>query len=115
MTSTLVLTIAFGLFIGYWVVSKLLTPQRPQTKPQPEEQAAHARPEPPPRSEAWFDILKVSPAASVDEIQAAFKSQIRQYHPDKVASLGPELRELAEEKSKAINTAYQEALRERGG
>jgi DnaJ-domain-containing protein 1 len=37
-----------------------------------------------------------------------------QYHPDKVASLGRELRELAESKSKEISVAYQEALVARG-
>jgi DnaJ-domain-containing protein 1 len=30
-----------------------------------------------------------------------------EYHPDKVASLGPELRALAEKKSKEINAAYE--------
>jgi preprotein translocase subunit Sec63 len=29
-----------------------------------------------------------------------------EYHPDKVATLGVELRDLAEEKSKAITAAY---------
>jgi DnaJ-domain-containing protein 1 len=29
-----------------------------------------------------------------------------QYHPDKVNSLGPEFRELAESKSKEINRAF---------
>jgi DnaJ like chaperone protein len=34
-----------------------------------------------------------------------------EYHPDKVAQLGEELRILAEAKSKEINAAYSEALR----
>jgi DnaJ like chaperone protein len=51
----------------------------------------------------------------MEEIQAAYKSLIRQYHPDKVASLGEELRNLAEQKSKAINVAYKEAQETRGG
>ena len=33
-----------------------------------------------------------------------------EYHPDKVASLGKEIRELAERKSKEINAAYRDAL-----
>jgi preprotein translocase subunit Sec63 len=31
----------------------------------------------------------------------------QQYHPDKVAALAPEIRELAEKRMKAINAAYQ--------
>jgi curved DNA-binding protein CbpA len=33
------------------------------------------------------------------------------YHPDKVAFLAPEFRELAERKMKEINAAYQQLLR----
>lgn len=36
-----------------------------------------------------------------------------QYHPDKVASLGPELRDLCERKTKEINTAYDQAMAEK--
>ncbi|MDO9548059.1 MAG: DnaJ domain-containing protein [Candidatus Marinimicrobia bacterium] len=36
------------------------------------------------------------------------------YHPDKVAKLGPEIQNLAEEKFKAINNAYQTIRKERG-
>lgn len=36
-----------------------------------------------------------------------------QYHPDKVASLGPELRDLCERKTKEINTAYDQAIAEK--
>ena len=35
---------------------------------------------------------------------------MQQYHPDRVVNLGPKLRELAEEESKAINRAYKELL-----
>ena len=37
-----------------------------------------------------------------------------QYHPDKVAGLGVELRALAERKSKEISGAYRQAMREHG-
>jgi DnaJ-domain-containing protein 1 len=32
---------------------------------------------------------------------------MRQYHPDRVATLGPELQAMAEEKAKQINCAYE--------
>jgi preprotein translocase subunit Sec63 len=36
------------------------------------------------------------------------------YHPDKVASLAAEFRELAEQRMKEINAAYAELLVRRG-
>lgn len=40
------------------------------------------------------------------ELKIAYRRKMSEYHPDKVSMLGKELRELAEEKSKAINIAY---------
>ncbi len=36
---------------------------------------------------------------------------MQEYHPDKVAHLGSELRRLAEHKAKEINAAYNALLR----
>jgi DnaJ like chaperone protein len=38
-----------------------------------------------------------------------------EYHPDKVAHLGDEIREIAARKSKEINAAYEEAIRQHQG
>ncbi len=62
-------------------------------------------------NQQWFEVLGVSPAASVAEIKAAYRAKISGYHPDRVALLAEELRELAEERSKAINDAYATAMR----
>jgi DnaJ-domain-containing protein 1 len=35
----------------------------------------------------WFEVLEVAPAASREEIKAAYRSKIFSYHPDRVASL----------------------------
>jgi len=57
--------------------------------------------------------LGVTEGAPPDEIKIAFRKEIARYHPDRVASLGRELRELAEQKAKEINWAYAAAKRER--
>jgi len=40
--------------------------------------------------EAWHETLEVDSNASLEEVKAAYKRKISQYHPDKVSSLGPE-------------------------
>lgn len=54
----------------------------------------------------WFHILSVPETSTMSEITRQYKRKISEYHPDKVASLGKELRDLAETKSKEINLAY---------
>ena len=67
----------------------------------------------PARQATWFEVLGVQPTASIDEIKAAFRQRARQYHPDRVEGLGPELREIAEKRMKQLNEAYNCAVRSR--
>lgn len=53
------------------------------------------------------EVLGVSASATIEEITEAYRKIAKMYHPDKVMSLGPEFRELAERKMKEINIAYQ--------
>lgn len=53
-----------------------------------------------------YTLLDISPQASFEEIKQAYRKRITEYHPDKVAMLGPELRRLAEEMTKKINDAF---------
>jgi hypothetical protein len=62
------------------------------------------------RKKDCFEILGLRPGASGDEIKSAYRDAIKQYHPDYVVNLGPELREVAERKTKELNAAYSEAL-----
>lgn len=54
-----------------------------------------------------YDILGVAPTATPEEISSAYRQLAKQYHPDRVAHLGPEFRDLAEQRMKEINAAYQ--------
>jgi preprotein translocase subunit Sec63 len=61
-----------------------------------------------------YQILEVDPQASDDEIEAAYRRQIAQYHPDKVAGAAKEIRELADKRAAEINSAYDQIQKIRG-
>jgi DnaJ like chaperone protein len=61
-------------------------------------------------SESSFDpyqILGIDSSASKEEIQAAYKARMHEYHPDKVAHLGEELQKVAHRKAVEIQQAYE--------
>ncbi len=63
---------------------------------------------------AWHEVLQVPADASMREITRAYRRRMSEYHPDKVAPLGEEIRQVAERRTKEINLAYEEATRQRG-
>ena len=80
-----------------------------QQQEQEAERQAHTRSQERP----WHVVLGVSPQATVDEIRRAYKKQISKYHPDKVFGLGVEFNHIAEQKTKELNIAYEQAMRDR--
>ena len=61
-----------------------------------------------------YQILEVDSQASDDDIEAAYRRQMAQYHPDKVAGAAKEIRELAEKRASDINAAYDQIQKIRG-
>jgi hypothetical protein len=78
------------------------TYQRRQSPPSGNAQADDTR--------TPYEILNVAPNASPAEIKAAYRRLANQYHPDKVAHLGKEFQELAEQRFKEIQAAYQKLV-----
>lgn len=60
-----------------------------------------------------YEVLGVSPSASDDEIKRAYRDLARKYHPDNYVD-NP-LADLAQEKMKDINEAYDAITRSRAG
>jgi DNA-directed RNA polymerase subunit RPC12/RpoP len=60
-----------------------------------------------PEVRAALNELALDEDATIDRVHRAYREVVKQYHPDMVAHLGPELRKVAEMKTKEINSAYQ--------
>lgn len=59
-----------------------------------------------------YEVLEIKEGASEEEIKAAYKRLVRKYHPDQYVN-NP-LSDLAEEKLKEINEAYDFLMKNRG-
>ena len=51
--------------------------------------------------------LGLEEEATFEHVRSAYRELVKGYHPDKVAHLGPDLRRLAEAKTKEINSVYR--------
>jgi hypothetical protein len=71
----------------------------------PERSPPPARRRPPP-ADPWA-VLGLSRGASLADAKKAFRALVTQYHPDKVAHLAPEFRELAELRTRQILAAWE--------
>lgn len=52
-------------------------------------------------------VLGVGRNATQEEIKTAYRKLVKKYHPDKVNHLGEEFKDLAEQRFKNIQEAYQ--------
>lgn len=65
-------------------------------------------------SSSAYTVLEVSPSASDEEVKTAYRKMAMKNHPDKVATLGPEVQKAAAEKFRQIQEAYETIKKERG-
>ncbi|HEX5222198.1 MAG TPA: J domain-containing protein [Verrucomicrobiae bacterium] len=61
------------------------------------------------------EILGVLPTASLAQIKTAYRSRIKECHPDRFAAMDEHSRSLAEEWTKSLNAAYELLVRETRG
>lgn len=65
-------------------------------------------------TDSAYAVLEISPSASDDEVKSAYRRMAMKNHPDKVATLGPEVQKAAAEKFRKIQEAYETIKKERG-
>jgi len=114
MSATEILVIVLGLVAGFMIVTRLMGDEKPKSRSAstPDSRAGEYDENNIPQN--WHRILGVSPTATREQVVTAYQNLIRQYHPDKVAQMGTEIRSVAERKSKSINAAYDYAVRHLG-
>ena len=61
-----------------------------------------------------YAVLQISPTATDAEVKAAYRQLALQHHPDRVATLGEDIRKAAVEKLKLINDAKDRIYKARG-
>ena len=67
---------------------------------------------PPPKSDP-YKVLGIERTATDEEVRKAYRRMAMRYHPDKVESLGEEMKKNATEQFRAINEAYETIKSER--
>ena len=60
-----------------------------------------------------YQVLGVAQNATDEEIKDAYRALVKKYHPDKFAD--SDLAEIANEKMKEVNAAYDEIQKSRSG
>lgn len=61
-----------------------------------------------------YKILGILPNATNDEVKAAYRKMALKHHPDRVSTLGDDIREAAEKKFQEINNAKERIYKARG-
>ncbi len=80
-------------------------PKKEQKKEERREIPKRPAADPGPSPESVFELLPGQKLSS-SELKTRYHDLLKQSHPDRVASMGPDFKKLAEKKTKELNDAY---------
>ncbi|MEH2589824.1 J domain-containing protein [Bradyrhizobium sp. AZCC 1721] len=60
-------------------------------------------------AEDWHTVLNIGVDATVDQIKAAYREAMKQYHPDNFEGRGQKIKDLANQETRRINAAFEAA------
>jgi len=66
-----------------------------------------------PSDDAYYKILEIEATATNEEVKKAYRKMARKFHPDMVSHLGEDFREVANEKFRKVNEAYEKIKKSR--
>lgn len=85
-------------------------PEAPKKIPAPKRKKKAPLPPAPPEEtidgKTPYEILGIERDATAKEIRVAYQRLVKEYHPDRAATLAPEIREIAEKRTRQLNRAY---------
>ena len=61
-----------------------------------------------------YKVLEIEPTATDAEVKAAYRKLALKHHPDRVATLGEDIRKAAQEKFQQVNNAKEQIYKSRG-
>ena len=61
-----------------------------------------------------YKVLEIEPTATDEEVRAAYRKLALKHHPDRVATLGEDVKKAAEAKFQLINDAKERIYKARG-
>ena len=60
-----------------------------------------------------YEVLEIEPTVSDDDVKKAFRKMAMKYHPDRVNTLGEEVKKSATEKFRNVQEAYEAIKKQR--
>jgi DnaJ-domain-containing protein 1 len=69
---------------------------------------------PPASSDDPYRLLGIASDCSDEELEQAYRKRMSEYQPDRVANAAKEIRDMADQRAREINQAYDRIKRQRG-
>ena len=64
-------------------------------------------------ADSAYKVLGVSSKSTDQDIKKAYRKMANKYHPDKIAHLGDDFKDIAQDKFKSVSEAYQNIKKDR--